>query len=401
MSAKTEKLAQAFCQFAQQQFDTSDFIPLHIPTLNGKEEEYVVEAIRSTFVSTVGKKVVDFEQRLADYLGVKHAVAMVNGTAALHIALLASDVKPETEVLTQPLSFVATTNAIHYANAHPVFIDVEQTSMSLCPVKLQAWLQENAEIRDRHAYNKITGRRISACVPMHTFGFIGQIEALVKVCQDYHIPVVEDAAESLGSTKLLENGSSVHAGNFGLCAAISFNGNKIMTTGGGGMLVTNSDEVASLARHLSTTAKQPHKWEYVHDMVGFNYRMPNLNAALGVAQLEQISQFLLSKRKLAERYAQFFASEANSEARQGVKFLKGSRNCEANYWLCCIELADKTERDVFLDVTNQNGVMTRPAWQLLNTLPAFQHCQTGDLTCAEFLAERIVNIPSSVIASLK
>jgi len=396
MSAKTEKLAHAFCHFTQQQFATTDFIPLHIPTLKGNEEEYVVEAIRSTFVSTVGQKVVDFEQQLAGYLGVKHAVAMVNGTAALHIALLASGVEPDTEVLTQPLSFVATTNAMHYANAHPVFIDVEPASMSLCPVKLGDWLQKNAEVRDNQAFNKTTGRRISACVPMHTFGFIGAIDATVEVCAQYHIPVVEDAAESLGSTKVTKDGTNVHAGNFGLCAAISFNGNKIMTTGGGGMLVTNNDDVAALARHLSTTAKQPHKWEYVHDRVGFNYRMPNLNAALGVAQLEQVPVFLHSKRQLAEQYASFFAADSATD----VVFRKAPEGCHANYWLCCIELADKTERDVFLDITNKQGVMTRPAWQLLNTLPAFQHCQTGDLSNAEFLAARIVNIPSSVIETL-
>ena len=212
--------------------------------------------------------------------------------------------------------------------------------MSLCPEKLSQWLSENAEVRSNQAFNKTTGRRISACVPMHTFGFIGDIEALVNVCNQYHIPLIEDAAESLGSTKRTQNGSDVHAGNFGLCAAISFNGNKIMTTGGGGMLVTNNDEVAALARHLSTTAKQPHKWEYVHDCVGYNYRMPNLNAALGVAQLEQVNGFLQSKRQLAQRYQGFFDQV-------DAKFMTEPAGCHSNYWLCCIALPNRTERDVF------------------------------------------------------
>ncbi len=382
-----EQLAESFCQFVQKQFNTTDFIPLHIPTLNGKEEEYVVDAIRSTFVSTVGQKVVDFENQMAEYLGVKHAIAMVNGTAALHIALLAAGVKPETEVITQPLSFVATANAIHYANAHPVFLDVEETSMGLCPVKLADWLSKNVVMQDSKPVNKHTGRIISACVPMHTFGFIGHIDELVKVCKTYGIPVVEDAAESLGSTF---NGH--HAGTYGVCAAISFNGNKIMTTGGGGMLITNDDELASLARHLSTTAKQPHKWEYVHDMVGYNYRMPNLNAALGVAQLEQLPEFMQAKRNLAALYCEFFRGSE-------VEFIEEPQGCIANYWLCTVKLADKAQRESFLAYTNEHGIMTRPAWQLLNDLPAYNQCLCGDLTVAKSLVERLVNIPSSVIVN--
>lgn len=386
MPQNTNLLAESFCQFVQKQFNTSNFIPLHVPTLNGNEEKYVLEAIQSTFVSTVGQKVVDFENQMAGFLGVKHAVAMVNGTAALHMALVASGVKPDTEVLTQPLSFVATTNAIHYANAHPVFLDVDETSMSLCPKKLAHWLADNVEMQNGQPVNKYTNRVISACVPMHTFGFIGDIEAIIKACETYNIPVVEDAAESLGSTL---NGR--HAGTFGVCAAISFNGNKIMTTGGGGMLVTNNDDIAKLARHLSTTAKQPHKWEYVHDMVGYNYRMPNLNAALGVAQLEQMPEFMHAKRQLAERYSEFFA---NSD----IEFVTEPEGCKANYWLCTIKLADKEQREAFLSYTNARGIMTRPAWQLLNKLQPYQHCTHGDLSVAEKLVERLVNIPSSVIA---
>lgn len=385
MPQNINSLAESFCQFVQKQFNTTDFIPLHVPTLNGNEEKYVVDAIRSTFVSTVGQRVIDFEKQMAAFLGVKHAVAMVNGTAALHMALVASGVKPDTDVITQPLSFVATANAIQYANAHPVFLDVEETSMSLCPEKLAAWLTNNVVMQDGLPVNKLSNRMVSACVPMHTFGFIGDIEAIIKVCEPYNIPVVEDAAESLGSTL---NGR--HAGTFGVCAAISFNGNKIMTTGGGGMLVTDNDDIASLARHLSTTAKQPHKWEYVHDMVGYNYRMPNLNAALGVAQLEQVPAFMQAKRQLAERYSEFFANT-------DIEFVTEPEGCEANYWLCTVKLASKEQRDVFLAYTNEHGIMTRPAWQLLHQLVPYKHCQHGDLSVAENLVERLVNIPSSVL----
>ena len=385
MSENIHQLAESFCQFVQKTFKTTDFIPLHIPTLNGNEETYVVEAIRSTFVSTVGQRVVDFEKQMAAYLGVKHAVAMVNGTAALHIALLAVGVTPGTEVLTQPLSFVATTNAIHYCNAEPVFIDVDEASMSMCPKALAAWLLQNAEVKDGQAYNKQTQKRIAACVPMHSFGFIGDIEGVIAVCQQYGIQVIEDAAESLGSTK-----HNQHAGTFASCGAISFNGNKIMTTGGGGMLITNDEDIANLARHLSTTAKLPHKWEYAHDVVGFNYRMPNLNAALGVAQLEQVPAFMEAKRELAKAYQAFFADTA-------AEFMLETPDTRINYWLCTIKLANKTERDIFLTVTNEQRVMTRPAWQLLNTLPAFKQCQAGPLPNASKLADCIVNIPSSVI----
>lgn len=380
------QLAESFCQFTQDKFETTSFIPLHVPTLTGNEEAYVTEAIRSTFVSTVGQKVVDFESDMARYLGVEHAVAMVNGTAALHIALLAVGVKPESEVITQPLSFVATANAISYCNAEPIFIDIDENNMSLCPQALMQWLENNVKVVDGKAFNVYTKKHISACVPMHTFGFIGEIEQIIAICKEYGIPVVEDAAESLGSKKI------AHAGTFGDCAAISFNGNKIMTTGGGGMLITNDEHIANMARHLSTTAKVPHKWEYVHDVIGFNYRMPNLNAALGVAQLEQLPRFLDAKRQLASSYQSFFSNSP-------VMFVTEPAGNQANYWLCTIKLESKSHRDEFLKITNDSGVMTRPAWQLLNQLPGFQHCQTGTLQNAEQLVERLVNIPSSVITS--
>ncbi len=378
---------ESFCEFVQGLYSTTDFIPLHAPTLSGNEEKYLVDVIRSTFVSSVGKEVVEFEDSIARSLGVKHAVAMVNGSAALHIALLVAGVEPGTEVLTQALSFVATANAIKYAQANPVFLDVDSMSYSLCPVKLEQWLEQNIQLHNGTPINKNSGARVSACVPMHTFGFIGDINKVIQVCEKYSIPVVEDAAESLGSTK-----EGRHAGSFGLCSAISFNGNKIITTGGGGMFVTDSDELASLARHLSTTAKKPHKWEYVHDMVGYNYRMPNLNAALGKAQLEQLSGFLSSKRAISEEYRRFF-SETN------VEFLTEPDGCTSNYWLCTAKFLDKDSRDEFLAVTNGLGVMTRPVWELLNRLPPYSDCQTGDLTVAEDVVDRLVNIPSSVVCS--
>lgn len=375
-----------FCQFVRQKFRSQEFIPLHAPVFSGNEELYVQQTIQSTFVSTVGQKVVEFEKGMAEYLGVKHAIAMVNGTAALHIALVTAGVAPDTEVLTQPLSFVATANAIHYTGAHPVFLDVSESTMSLCPDHLADWLETHAKVVNGNAINKSTGRIISACVPMHTFGFIGRISEIIRVCQRYGIPVIEDAAESLGSTL-----NGVHAGNFGISAALSFNGNKIITTGGGGMLVTNDDGIAEAARHLSTTAKQPHAWEYVHDAVGYNYRMPNLNAALGVAQLEQLPSFLQAKRELADTYARFFDGSE-------IEFEKGPADCQANYWLCTIKLPDRSSRDAFLKQTNESGIMTRPVWQLLNKLPPYRHCQASQLSIAEKLSDRLINIPSSVIA---
>ncbi len=361
-----------------------DFIPLHVPVFKGKEKEYLMECIDSTFVSSVGKFVNEFEQKTANYTGAKHAVVCVNGTNALHLALLLAGVENNDEVITQPLTFIATANAISYANAIPVFVDVDKDTMGLSPTALEKYLFENAEIKKNECFNKTTGRRIKACMPMHTFGHACRIEEIVAICKKYHIKVVEDAAEAMGSFY-----QDKHLGTFGEIAAISFNGNKIMTTGGGGILLTNNDELAKKAKHLSTQAKVPHAWEYAHDFVGYNYRMPNINAALGLAQLEQLNEFLKNKRETAEKYASFFEE-------QHIPFFKERENEKSNYWLNAIILNNKEERDTFLRESNENGVMTRPIWQLMNKLPMFQNCPKGDLSNAEWLEDRVVNIPSSV-----
>lgn len=361
-----------------------ELIPLHAPFFNGNEKKYVIETIDSTFVSSVGAFVDKFEEMMKQITGAEFAVATVNGTSALHIALHSIGVSYNDEVITQPLSFVATTNAISYTGAKPVFLDVDKDTMSLSPEALQKFLEKNSIYKDGVLINKVTGKKIKACVPMHSFGFPGKIEEIIKVCENYKIPVVEDSAESLGS---YSNGK--HTGVFGKLGIFSFNGNKTVTCGGGGAVVTNDVELGKRIKHITTTAKMPHPYEYFHDEIGFNYRMPNLNAALACAQLEQLDKFLTSKRALADRYEEFFKSTS-------VQFIKEKQNAKANYWLNTILLKDKKERDEFLKFTNDQKVMTRPAWQLLNTLPMFQSCQTDGLENAKWLADRIVNIPSSV-----
>ena len=361
-----------------------ELIPLHAPFFNGNEKTYVIETIDSTFVSSVGAFVDKFEEMMKQITGAKFAVATVNGTSALHIALHSIGVSYNDEVITQPLSFVATTNAISYTGAKPVFLDVDKDTMSLSPEALQKFLEKNSIYKDGAVINKATGKKIKACVPMHSFGFPGKIEEIIKVCENYKISVVEDSAESLGS---YSNGK--HTGVFGKLGIFSFNGNKTVTCGGGGAVVTNDAELGKRIKHITTTAKMPHPYEYFHDEIGFNYRMPNLNPALACAQLEQLDKFLTSKRALADRYEEFFKSTS-------VQFIKERQNTKANYWLNTILLKDKKERDEFLKFTNEQKVMTRPAWQLLNTLPMFQSCQTDGLENAKWLADRIVNIPSSV-----
>ncbi|WP_428741970.1 LegC family aminotransferase [Tenacibaculum sp.] len=370
--------------FIKNQFNTEDFIPLHAPVFIGNEKKYLNECIDSTFVSSVGKFVNLFEKEVADYTGAKHAVVCVNGTNALHLALLVVGVKPGDEVITQPLTFIATTNAIVYANANPVFVDVDLDTMGLSPKALRTFLEENSELRNGECYNKITNNRIKACMPMHTFGHACRIEEILSICEEYKIELVEDAAEAMGSFY-----KEKHLGTFGKIAAISFNGNKIMTTGGGGIILTDDDELAAKTKHLSTQAKAPHQWEYVHDNIGFNYRMPNINAALGLAQLEKLDFFIENKRELAKIYSSFFKEKEVSffEEREGEK---------CNFWLNAILLKDRTERDVFLEKSNQSGVMTRPIWQLMNKLPMFKNNMRGDLKNSELLEDRVVNIPSSV-----
>ncbi len=360
-------------------------IPLHAATFAGNEKKYLAECIDTTYVSSVGEFVNRFEREVAIYTGAARAVVCVNGTNALHMALMLVGVERGDEVITQPLTFIATANAISYCGAHPVFLDVDRDTMGLSPFKMAAWLEQNAEIRQNACYNKQTGRRISACVPMHTFGHPVRLDELVALCAAWRIELVEDAAESLGS---FYNGR--HTGTFGRIGILSFNGNKTITTGGGGMMLFRDEDLASRAKHLTTQAKIPHRWEFRHDHVGYNYRMPNINAALGCAQMEELPRFLKSKRETAEAYKEYFANHPD------IQFMSEPPGTTSNYWLCALLLKDAQARNAFLQETNDEGVMTRPIWELMNRLPMFAQTQCGDLSNAEFLADRVVNIPSSV-----
>ena len=360
-------------------------IPLHEPFISGNEKKYVTDAIDSTFVSSVGEYVNRFERMMAELAGTEHAIATVNGTSALHIALILAGVKAKDEVLTQALTFVATANSISYIGAKPVFIDVDRDTMGMSPKKLNEFLEKfGVKRNDGYTYNKLSGKRIKACVPMHTFGFPCRIDQLVAICEKWNIPVTEDAAESIGSYY-----KERHTGSFGLMGTFSFNGNKTITCGGGGSIVTNNEELAKLAKHLTTQAKVPHAWEFIHDHIGYNYRMPNLNAAMACAQMEQLTCILEKKRKLAGNYREFFK-------KQNVPFVDEIKNAKANFWLNCILLKDRDERDKFLKMSDKADVITRPAWQLMFRLPMFRNCQKDSQTNALYLAERIVNIPSSV-----
>lgn len=370
--------------FIQDKFGTDQFIPLHAPVFNGKEKEYVLDTLDSTFVSSVGAYVDKAEQLMAEISETQKTVAVVNGTSGLQIAMQLAGVQQGDEVITQALTFVATANAIHYTGAQPVFLDVDYDTMGLSPTAVKNFLEEFGEKRENGTYNKKTGKRIAACVPMHTFGFPVHLDPLLSICKHWNIPVVEDAAESLGSYY-----HGKHTGSFGLLGVFSFNGNKIVTCGGGGMIVTQNDELGKLGKHLTTTAKVPHPYEYVHDHVGYNFRMPNLNAALVCAQLEQLNNFLANKRELANEYATFFQGEK-------IKFRTELENTRVNYWLMCVELENLEERNAFLKATNDAKTMTRPIWQLMYRLPMYQHCYRDSQRNAEFLEERIVNIPSSV-----
>lgn len=380
---------QDVVDFIRRHYKAKDGEPvmLHIPTFVGNEKKYLNECIDSTFVSSVGQFVDRFERDMEKYTGAKKAVVCVSGTNALHMAMMLVGVKQDDEVLTQALTFIATCNAISYIGAHPVFIDVDMDTMGLSPKALEEWLEENAGIRaDGECYNKSTGRRIKACVPMHTFGHPARIKDIANVCEKWNIELVEDAAESIGS---LYEGQ--HTGTFGKVGAISFNGNKTITTGGGGMLLFQDEELGKYAKHITTQAKVPHRWEFVHDHIGYNYRMPNINAALGCAQLEQIDRFIESKRATAEAYIDFFKDEPN-----GIKFMKEPEGTKSNYWLNAVMLPDKEAQQAFLEYTNDNGVMTRPIWELMNRLAMFKDAQHDELKNTIYLADRIVNIPSSV-----
>lgn len=365
-----------------------DFLPLHEPLFRGNENKYVKECIDTAWVSSVGKYVDLFEEKLAEYTGVKRAVAVVNGTSALHVCLILSGVRANDEVLVPALTFIATANAVSYCGAVPHFVDSAYDTLGIEPVALDGYLGEIAEMKNGSCYNKATGRRISAVVPMHTFGHPVDMDAMQSVCDKYHLALVEDAAESIGSFY-----KGKHTGNFGCVAAMSFNGNKTITTGGGGAVLTNDEELGKLAKHLTTQAKVPHRWEFAHDMIGYNYRMPNINAALGCAQLEQLPDYIEKKRALAAKYAKAL------DGVDGVTFFKEPNFAKSNYWLNAIlldrDVADK--RDELLSALNDAGIMSRPIWNLMYTLPMFKDCPRMDCKVAEDIGRRLINIPSSVV----
>lgn len=369
--------------FIRSLYPNQDFIPLHAPQFHGNEKKYVLETIDSTFVSSVGAFVDKFEEMMREYTGAKYAIAVVNGTAALHMALMLAGVKRDEMVITQALSFVATCNAISYIGAHPAFIDVDKSRLGMSAEALTDFLKD-VKMVDGEPIHQPTGKRIAACVPMHTFGFPAEIDRIVELCDAFQIPVVEDAAESIGSIY-----KGKHTGTYGKLGTYSFNGNKTITCGGGGIIVTNDDVLGKQAKHLTTQAKVPHRWNFVHDHIGYNYRCPNLNAALACAQLEQIEDFIKNKRETAEKYARFFETE-------NMHFVSEPSDSRSNYWLNVLILKDKESRDAFLSYTNDNKVMTRPVWALMNKLEMFKAEYCGNLANSEWLEERIVNIPSSV-----
>lgn len=360
-------------------------VPLAVPVFMGNEKKYLNECIDTTFVSSVGQFVDRFENDIKEYTGCKRAVVCVSGTNALHMSLMLAGVERDDEVLTQALTFIATCNALSYIGARPVFVDVDMDTMGLSPVALKNWLQKNAEIRNDECFNKNSGRRVKACVSMHTFGIPVKIDQILDVCNEWHIELVEDAAESIGS---LYKGK--HTGTFGHIGALSFNGNKTITTGGGGMMLFDNEELGTYAKHITTQAKVPHRWEFRHDHIGYNYRMPNINAALGCAQLENIEPYVESKRATAHAYAEFFKNV------DGMDFFVEPENCRSNYWLSAVVCKDKKMQLEFLEYSNDNGVMTRPIWELMNRLPMFENCENDGLKNTIYFADRVVNLPSSV-----
>jgi aminotransferase in exopolysaccharide biosynthesis len=379
---------QPLINFIREQYRSDDFIPLHAPLFVGNECDYVVATVKSTFVSSVGAFVDRFERDTEQYTGSERAVATVNGTAALHMALILAGVGRDDLVLTQSLTFVATCNAIAYCGAEPVFLDVDRDTMGLSAAAMREWLSEHAQVGDDGVCRtKDDARAIRACLPMHTFGHPADMDGLVAVCAEWRIALIEDAAESLGS---LYKGR--HTGTIGLIGTLSFNGNKIVTTGGGGMLLTNAT-LGAKAKYLTTTAKQPHAYEFYHDEIGYNYRLPNLNAALGCAQLEKLESFVLAKRVLAEGYAGLLKGSA-------LQFVTEPEGCRSNYWLNAVICEDRAARDDLLKTTNEQQVMTRPIWTLMSKLPMYAGCRRGDLSNAEWLEQRIVNLPSSVSAEM-
>lgn len=363
-----------------------DKIALHEPCFQGREWDYVKDCLDTAWVSYLGKYVGQFEEMLAEFTGVKHVISVVNGTEAIHISLLLVGVERSDEVLTPDLTFVATANAVAYSGAIPHFVDVEEKTLGIDPIKLNGWLEDIVTPKKDGSYNKLTGRRIKAILPMHTFGHPVDMDPLLEICKKYRIEVVEDATESLGSYY-----KGRHTGCFGRVGTLSFNGNKIVTTGGGGAILTNEDELAQIASHITKTAKIPHPWAYYHDRVGYNYRLTNINAALGCAQMEQLPAFLEKKRNLAERYRIAF------HGIEGVRFFNEPSFAKSNYWLNAILLDDGgfEARDAVLEQAHQEGILARPAWTLMHKLPMYKDCPKMDVTIAEDIEKRLVNLPSS------
>lgn len=359
------------------------FIPLHEPSFSGNEKKYVLDAIDSTYVSSVGKYVNDFEAAICKYTGSSYAVAAVNGTAALHMSLIVAGVKSGDLVITQPLSFIATCNAITYIGASPLFVDVDRDTLGLSGVKVRSFLSLHCKVKNGQCIHIASGKRIAACVPMHTFGHPAHLNELMQACDEFKIPLVEDAAESIGSKY-----HGRHTGTFGLVGAFSFNGNKTITCGGGGVIVTNNESLANLAKHLTTQAKVPHAWEFVHDQIGYNYRLPNLNAAMACAQMEVLDKFVQSKRVLARQYKDLFNT-------LGFEFIQEPNNTYSNYWLNSILFRTREERNEFLHYSNERQIMTRPVWNLMVDLKMFRDCIQEDISNAREIADRLVNLPSS------
>lgn len=371
--------------FIRSLYQTEEFIPLHEPRFSEREKELMVECLESTFVSSVGKFVDEFERGIEQFTGAKHAIAVVNGTQALFTTLQLAGVTCGTEVITQSLSFIATANAIHHSGAKPIFLDVDPDTLGLSPNSFAKFLKNETFQKDGSCFSQESGKKIAACVPMHTFGHPCDIQEIATLCEEFNIILVEDAAESLGSYV-----DGKHTGLFGKLGILSFNGNKVITTGAGGMIITNGDELAKKAKHLTTTAKVPHPWEFIHDEIGYNFRMANLNAALGVAQLEQLPLFLEKKRTLAKNYADFFK-------KNGLKFIEEPKGVKSNYWLNALKFNSFEQREAFLKESNEQGVMTRPVWKPAHLLPMYRDCQRDDLQNTQNLYKRVVNIPSSVI----
>ncbi len=396
---------QYIIDFIRSLYPNRETVPLHEPYFGGNEKKYVLDCIESTFVSSVGKYVDRFEEMIRNFTGAKYAIATVNGTSALHIALKLAGVQQGDLVITQPLTFIATCNAITYCGAEPIFVDIDPDTLGMSPDSLASWLQENVELKVERVeeglegldpqpsqlsqpykpYHKINKKRISACVPMHTFGHPCKMDNIVEICNRYHIPVVEDAAESIGSYY-----EGKHTGTFGKLGILSFNGNKTITTGGGGMILTDDDELGPLAKHITTTAKKAHPWKFEHDMIGYNYRLPNINAALGCAQMEMLPEILKNKRETAQIYQDYFQTIAD------IEFITEPKDCLSNYWLNAILLKNIEERDAFLEQANLQKVMCRPAWILMNKLNMFTQCLKAEIPISEEIEQCLINLPSSM-----